>query len=287
MTTRKKKPSAPAGNDGFSLISNEKLLALYAAMLKCRILQQRIRKLAGASSAAAFGSGHEASVVGAVLDLLPRDAISPPRGGLSPCMVKGVRLKTIFAWLGAQAGPLPPRYAPRSVIAPGADLAAQLKAACRAARQNGKAGNKNIVVLFCHSAQLMRGAALELLHAATFERLPILIVCHGKPGNEDIAPRAHDYGLPGITVDGEDVVAVYRVVSEAISHARRGNGPTLIECRPWVVAGRKKRASGNAIRNMEEYLSRKGLFSAKHKSEVAAQFTRELEKAAAKSSARR
>ena len=99
--------------------------------------------------------------------------------------------------------------------------------------------------------------------------------------------RAHDYGLPGITVDGEDVVAVYRVVSEAISHARRGNGPTLIECRPWVVAGRKKRAAGNAIRNMEEYLSRKGLFSAKHKSEVAAQFTRELEKAAAKSSARR
>lgn len=296
MTTRKKKPSAPAGNDGFSLISNEKLLALYAAMLKCRMLEQHVRAAdqrgfmagmstrahAGVQRAAAFGAGHEASVVGVAIDLQPHDAISPPRGALTPCLVKGVPLRTIFAQLRAQPDALPTRYAPRRVIAPGADLAAQLKAACRAARLNRKAKNSNIVVLFCNSAELARGAANELLRSAAEERLPMLIVCHARSRKQDSAPKARQDGPPRITVDGHDVVAVYRVSSEAITHARRGNGPTLIECTPWVI-GRQKNSQpsvGDAIRNMEEYLSRKGLFNAQHKAEVTAQFARELEKAA-------
>jgi pyruvate dehydrogenase E1 component alpha subunit len=295
MTTRKKKPSAPAGNDGFSLISNEKLLALYAAMLKCRMLEQHVRAVdqrvrqadrrigarAGIQRAAAFGAGHEAAVVGAAIDLQPRDAISPPRGTLTPCLVKGVPLRTIFSQLRAQPDALPARYASRRVIAPGADLTAQLKAACRAARLNRKAKNNNIVVLFCNRAELARGDANELLRSATEEHLPILIVCHARPGKQGFAPKARQDEPPHITVDGHDVVAVYRVASEAITHARRSNGPTVIECTPWVVghAKQSRRSPGDAIRNMEEYLSRKGLFSAQHKAEVTAQFARELERA--------
>ena len=285
MTTRKKKPSATTGNDGFSLISNEKLIALYAAMLRCQMLEQRIRAIHGPGRSSAFGRGHEASVVGAVLDLLPEDAISPPPGALAPCLVKGVRLKTIFKWLRTQPEALPARYAPRNIIAPGADLAAQFKAAYRAAHRTAQrsrgAKKKGLVVVFADCAQLTRGAGLDFLRAAAAERLPILFVCHSRPSKEDFAPKARDYGLPGITVDGADVVAVYRVVSEAITHARRGSGPTFIECKPWAAAGANKRAVGSALRDMEAYLSRKGLFSAKLKTDLAAQFTHELDKAAA------
>jgi TPP-dependent pyruvate/acetoin dehydrogenase alpha subunit len=281
MSKRNKKLAAApsAGEGSFSLISNEKLLALYDAMLRCRMLEQRIRKLGAVGSAASSGKGHEASVVGAVLNLLPGDAISPSSGGLAACLVRGVALKTIFSWLRSQPDSLPPRYAPRKIVAPGADLAAQLKAAGRVARLDRKAKDKSIVVLFSNCADLTRLPGLGFLRRAAAERLPILFVCHAKASKEEFAPKARNYGLPGFTVDGDDVVAVYRVVSEAMAHARRGNGPTFIECRPWAPPGAKKR--GDAIANMEMYLSRKGLFNAEHKSEVALQFARELDKAAA------
>ncbi|HEX4029810.1 MAG TPA: thiamine pyrophosphate-dependent enzyme [Terracidiphilus sp.] len=286
MTTRKKAPAAAAGNDGFSLISNEKLLALYAAMLRSRMLTQRIGRRRGG---AAFGAGDEACVTGAVIDLRPHDAVSPPRGALTPCLLKGVPLKTIFTWVAAQPDALPARHAARRIVAPGADLAAQLNAALGAARRSRKAQDGGIVVVFGDCAQLARGIGLDGLRAAAAERLPVLFVCRARAGKEDFGPKARDYGLPGMTVDGEDVVAVYRVVSEAIVHARRGNGPTLIECKPWTVASRKKSARGgrdsvgnsDALGNMEQYLSRKGLFRAEHKADVEAEFELAMEKAAA------
>ncbi len=279
MTTRRKKKPAAPGKDGFSLITNEKLLALYAAMLRCRMLERHARKLAGPGRTTAFGAGHEAAVVGAAIDLQARDAVVPARGALSPCLVKGVPLKTICAWLRTNPESAPAGYAPRRAIAPGANLAAQVSAACRAARICRKAKKNNIVVLFLPCAELARSGALATLHTAVAERLPLLVVCASQAGREEFAPRAQACGLPGITVDADDVVAIYRVAFEAIVHARRGHGPTLIECKPWTVAGTRRRASG--IRNMENYLARKGLFRAQHRAAVEAAFARELEKAAA------
>lgn len=281
MTTRQKKPAAQAGKDGFSLISNEKLIALYAAMLRCRMLDEQVRALRGSVRVSSLGRGHEAAVVGATIDLTREDAISPPRGGLTPCLVKGVPLKTIFAWLRTDADALPVRYAARGVIAPGPDTDAQIGSAHRRARKAAQAGakSKNLVVVFSDCTRLTRGAGLAFLRSAAQERLPVLFVCHGKASKEAFAPMAQGYGLPGFTVDGNDVVAVYRVVSEAIAHARRGNGPTLIECRPWQTADTKKNGAGNALRNMEAYLSRKSLFSVKLKTALVAQFRRDLNKA--------
>ncbi|HVU48758.1 MAG TPA: thiamine pyrophosphate-dependent enzyme [Terracidiphilus sp.] len=281
MTAQKKKTSALAGHDGSPLISNETLLALYDAMLRCRMLERRVRALRGTSRKATFGAGHEAAVAGALVSLKKSDAISPPPGALTPCLVKGVPTKTIFAWLGKKADDIPQRNAAHRVIAPGADLIAQLKSALRVAKLYRKARNRNIVVLFCDGAQIVRGDALELLRAAAADRLPILFVCCLRSAKKNIASMAHTHGLPGMPVDGHDVVAVYRVASEAIAHARRGNGPTLIECMPWAVNGTKKQATGDAIRNMEDYLSRKGLFSAEHRVKTMSQFVKELENAAA------
>jgi pyruvate dehydrogenase E1 component alpha subunit len=53
----------------------------------------------------------------------------------------------------------------------------------------------------------------------------------------DIAKRAAGYGIPGVTVDGTDVLAVYRAAREALGRARRGEGPTLIECKTMRIRG--------------------------------------------------
>jgi TPP-dependent pyruvate/acetoin dehydrogenase alpha subunit len=67
-----------------------------------------------------------------------------------------------------------------------------------------------------------------------------------------------------MTVDACDVVAVYRVASESIAHARQGFGPTLIECRQWDGPD----ATRSPIMNMEKYLDRKGLFNKATKAEI-------------------
>jgi TPP-dependent pyruvate/acetoin dehydrogenase alpha subunit len=108
---------------------------------------------------------------------------------------------------------------------------------------------------------------------------------------EDATDKTAPCGLPSITVDGNDVVAVYRVASEAITHARMGHGPTLIECRTFRLSGPAAmgaekgprpdevalRATDDPILNMEKYLTGKGLFSEEFKRRVALGFSKELE----------
>jgi hypothetical protein len=73
-------------------------------------------------------------------------------------------------------------------------------------------------------------------------------------------------------------VAIYRVAAEALAHARRGNGPTLIECKPWLPAdGARTRRRTGAVGNMERYLIGKRLFSRRRKLETMAGFKRELD----------
>ncbi|HRV97913.1 MAG TPA: thiamine pyrophosphate-dependent enzyme, partial [Aminobacteriaceae bacterium] len=53
----------------------------------------------------------------------------------------------------------------------------------------------------------------------------------------DIADRAGAYGVPGVSVDGNDVIAVYEAASEAVARARRGDGPSIVECKTWRHRG--------------------------------------------------
>jgi TPP-dependent pyruvate/acetoin dehydrogenase alpha subunit len=72
-------------------------------------------------------------------------------------------------------------------------------------------------------------------------------------------------------VEGIDAVAVYRVACEAIAHARKGDGPTLIVCQRWQ--------EGDPLQNMENYLDRKGLFSEKFRRRVESGFLAKLDAA--------
>jgi pyruvate dehydrogenase E1 component alpha subunit len=68
----------------------------------------------------------------------------------------------------------------------------------------------------------------------------------------DVADRASAFGMPGIVVDGNDVIAVYEVAAEAIKQARKGQGPTLIECKTYRHHGHTEGDPGTAYRSKDE-----------------------------------
>lgn len=283
MTSKGKKTSAGARN-GFSLISDEKLLALYARMLKCRMLEERARDLVKNNRFGGNGcdaTGQEAVVVGAAIDLLPEDTVCSAQGELIVKFVRGDALDTIF----------------RDLLA-GTNGSDQVRRATDAALVNKTERNGRISVVFSGDGPALPESWHEALKFAGNEKLPVLFVCQSGMRSEGVsltpqagflnrALKARGSGFPSITVDGNDVVAVYRVASEAIAHARMGQGPTLIECKTYCLSDPpevvpepqevKRWKADDPILNMEKYLSGKGLFSEELKRQAALEFSKELD----------
>jgi pyruvate dehydrogenase E1 component alpha subunit len=275
MTKRSKEQDAAtkAIHNGFSLISDEKLLQLYTSMVKCRMIEERARGLLKQNELAdkdEIAMGREASEVGATIDLLAEDTVVPLSRDVAVNYIKGVSLDKIFGQISARADePVP---------------ASPLDLATSAALANKTKKNGKIAVAFLGDGTASHGSFHEALTTARAHQLPILFICHEilstESGSrslqaeiEKIALEEQPCSFPHIAVDGNDVVAVYRVATEAIAHARRGNGPTFIECK-----GERSKAH-DPILNMEMYLKRKGLFSKKTKLEIAAGFTEILDAA--------
>jgi len=281
--------AAPAGlqpaNNGFSLISNKKLLQLYATMLKCRMLDERMLEKTkldkhihiplsqGKVTANGFSAlGHEAATVGVAIDLHPEDTVSPSHADLITPFIQGEPLENVLSRLDAGTG--------KACSAP-----AWLNSATGAALANKTSKNKKIAVALSRLASAPRDSWDEALHFAGLHQLPILFVWQNGLGpgpvspepqikapkreDGDVALKAQVYGIPCIAVDGNDVVAVYRVASESIARARQGCGPTLIQC--------KRLQADDPILNMEKYLIGKGLFSVEFRKQISVSFSRELE----------
>jgi TPP-dependent pyruvate/acetoin dehydrogenase alpha subunit len=266
-------PEPVSVENGFSLISKQKLLQLYAAMLKSRMLEdcikaERARNLNGqgeASSPWQPARGREAASVGVLIDLVSEDTVASHPGSLIPHFLKGVPLGELFK---AHARPI----APRSQAA--SQTVSSLAEAVIAAVANKASKNRKIAVAFPDRDAAARRSWQQALSQASLHNLPMIFISHSaRPLKTKLA------GCPAIPVDGHDVVAVYRVASESITRAREGRGPTLIECRRWQSADSVHNPDNNPIHNMEKYLTRKGLFTAALRTEIAAGFRRELDAA--------
>jgi TPP-dependent pyruvate/acetoin dehydrogenase alpha subunit len=117
-------------------------------------------------------------------------------------------------------------------MATGAALAAQLE------------GKGNVAVCFFGDGAVAEGEFHEALNISSVWKLPILFVCENNQyaANNaiavqhpvtDVAVRAGSYGMPGLTIDGNDVLAVREATRAAVDRARRGEGPSLIECKTY------------------------------------------------------
>jgi TPP-dependent pyruvate/acetoin dehydrogenase alpha subunit len=287
--------------EGFSLISDEKLIALYANLLKCRMVEQRLANGAGARRNYSSSRGHEAGTVGVAIDLSPDDAMCSPDHGIVTVFQKDPPIEAILLLSGAHGltGRFHSGSRSRSLNGNGAAPAmasrTHTQAAIGAALASKTRKNGRISVVFCDKAasELWN----EALHIASLHALPMIFVnredrkrspAARTPLNlktkQPVNPETPWF--PKIVVDSNDVVAVYRVANEAISRARRGRGPTLIECQPFRLKGTTRgdgKGSGNGrsaldpISNMETYLRRKGLFQRHLRNDILGGFTKELD----------
>jgi acetoin:2,6-dichlorophenolindophenol oxidoreductase subunit alpha len=327
MATKTKERTAPAvkngkqeaaqapTTNGASPVPEEKLKQLYATMLKCRMLEEKARllfkqgKFAGNYYAAV---GQEATEVGCAIDLKPEDTVAPSHRDFIANFIKGAPLNLMYAQLYARSAspdkgrssPAHCGYAPLNVITPASTIAAQLNIGTGVALAYKMQKKPFIAMAFSGDGSTSLGFWHEALNFAGVQNLPIVYVVQNnrwaesvnvalQTKVEDLSVKAQAYGFPGITVDGNDVVAVYRVAQEAIHRARTGGGPTLIECKTYRWYGHseidpaKYRSpeeveewkANDPIPRMQEYLRKKNLWSDQWEQQLQDDFNKEIEAA--------
>lgn len=259
-------------DQGFALIPNRKLFAIYAAMLHSRLLVERLPALLREGGLAPFGdvAGFEAMRVASTIDLTSADTLAPGEHALVPCYGKGLPGTTLHALAKSAAARV--AWSRYRLIAPTFSLEEQLERALNAAAVNKAAKKKKIAVALCGDYAAAKPALRKAMARAGQQKLPVIFVCSNTADGEDAAATAARHGLPGIAADLHDAVAIYRVATESIAHARRGNGATLIECRPWPLAD----LPADPLAVIEQALTRRRLFSARLRAQTAAIFKRQF-----------
>jgi TPP-dependent pyruvate/acetoin dehydrogenase alpha subunit len=143
-------------------------------------------------------------------------------------------------------------------------------------------GTKHVILAFSGPGLTSLDELRPSLVYAAKQKLGIVFVIETAADAElSSARNTEPLGLYGIPVDGNDVVAIYRVAQEAIHRARRGVGPTLIDCKPWQLTS-KLDSSTDPIHRLEQALERRGMPTNKLKERTLAAFRKELHAASQK-----
>lgn len=296
MAVKVGQTTGTAVSTGGSLISDAKLKQLYATMVQCRMLTERACRLRGRPllrSLYAASMGQEAIATGSAIDLQPDDtiALSPHNSiaALVKVLVAGVPLDGIVAQMYQHHLAC---EQPHNIIMPCPTQGTQIDLATSVALVNKRKKKNNVVVAFGDKATTTLGGWHQALQLATNKSLPIIFVVEDnpwpspKPGDEEKDGKARSDGLPIITVDANDVVAVYRVAYESVQRVRQGGGPVLVEGKPYRLHSPTKRRVVNSVSShngrdplihMERYLKTKGLFTPRWKDQLVDEFSRKLD----------
>jgi pyruvate dehydrogenase E1 component alpha subunit len=227
-------------------LSQEQLHQLYTGMVLARELDQRMLKLQRQGRLGTFPpcTGHEASSCGAALAMGPRDWLVGSYRELGARLLRGEPAdRTLLYYGGFEEGnslAAEKRVLPTAVV-----LGSQLPHAvgiAYAARYQGE--QDTAVVTFMGDGATSQGDFHEALNFAAVWQVPVVFVCQNnqwaisvprrvQTHAETIAQKAIAYGMPGVQVDGNDALAVYRAVSQALERARAGGGPTLVEAQTY------------------------------------------------------
>lgn len=214
--------------------------------------------------------GQEASAVGACAALRSTDYITSTHRGHGHCIGKGADLTRMMAELLAKqtgycrgrGGSMHIADAATGNLGANGIVGGGIPIAAGAALASKMQGNDRVTMCFFGDGATNEGAFHEALNLAAIWQLPVVFVCeNNKYGMsmstersmhvEHVADRASGYGMPGITVDGNDIDAVYAAAQEAVDRARRGEGPTLVENITYRWKGHSK-SDKNLYRTKDE-----------------------------------
>jgi pyruvate dehydrogenase E1 component alpha subunit len=191
--------------------------------------------------------GQEAVAVGVCSSLQPGDRVGSNHRGHGHIIARGADTSRMLAeilgkrdgYLQGMGGELHIMDASINIIGANGIVGAGLPIAVGASLSDRLRGNDHVTVAFFGDGATSEGYFSESMNLAAIWKLPVVFVCENNLYGEftpardvvsgEIWKRADGYGVPGVRVDGQDVMAVYEVASTAVERARRGEGPTLIE----------------------------------------------------------
>ena len=240
-------------------IARDVLWEMYRTMVRIRLFEERVSKEFAAGNipgALHLYIGEEAVATGVCANLQQTDFITSTHRGHGHVIAKGGRTDRMMAELfGRRTGYCHGKGGSMHIadpeigilgangivgggipIAGGAALSAQM-------RDSGQ-----VVVCFLGDGASNRGTFHEGINMAACWNLPVIYVIENNLYAQktritdtarltNLADRAAAYGIPDVTVDGNDVTAVYEVIHEAVTRARKGHGPTLVECKTYRWRG--------------------------------------------------
>jgi pyruvate dehydrogenase E1 component alpha subunit len=236
-------------------MSETQSLEAYRRMLRIRRFEEEgTRQFKAGLIPGAFHAsiGQEAAIVGACLALRDDDTIVGTHRSHGHPIGKGAGLETLMAELMGKATGISKgrggsmHLADRGVgiIGQSAIVGGGIPLATGSGLSIKVRGTDQVSLCFFGDGAVNQGTFHESLNMASLWKLPVVYVCENNGyaittsvsashAQQDIAKRAEGYGLPGVTVDGQDVEAVYDAVSRAITRGRAGQGPSLIEAKTY------------------------------------------------------
>lgn len=234
-------------------IEKEKLIDMYRVMVRIRTFEDRVFKEFAAGNIPGFVhlyAGEEAIAAGACANLRPDDYITSTHRGHGHLIAKGGKTDRMMAELygkktgynRGKGGSMHIAEVDIGILGADAIVAAGIPIAGGAALSAQMRGTDQVTLCFFGDGATNTTRFHEGVNLASIWKLPIVYVIENNVYAEttrisyasnipNIADRAVAYGIPGKTVDGNDVLAVHEVVGEALARARKGEGPTLVECK--------------------------------------------------------
>jgi pyruvate dehydrogenase E1 component alpha subunit len=243
-------------------LSKDKLVEMYKRMLEIRFFEEKVFDLYAQNLVPGtihLYLGEEAVAVGVCSLLRKDDYITSTHRGHGHCIAKGAELKrTMAEILGKKTGYCKGKGGSMHIadfkigmlgatavvgaglpIAVGAGLSAKLRK------------TDQVVACFFGEGASNQGTFHESINMASIWKLPVIFVCENNlyamgtrqsrvMAIENVADRAVAYGIPGVVVDGNDVLAVYETTQKAVERARKSEGPTLIECKTYRHKGHSR-----------------------------------------------
>lgn len=236
-------------------LSTDVLMDMHRRMVRIRLFEEAAGKLAEAAKLPGFLHlyvGQEAVASGVCATLSDDDQITSTHRGHGHLVAKGGQFNEMMAELMGKAtgyckgkgGSMHISNLDVGMLGANGIVGAGAPIAVGAAFANKYKDNGNVSAAFFGDGSTNIGAFHEAANMACALRLPVLFICENNeygeftPRNKtmaitDIVDRAAGYGMPGVIVDGMDVVAVHEAAVEAAARARRGDGPSLIEAKTY------------------------------------------------------
>jgi pyruvate dehydrogenase E1 component alpha subunit len=235
--------------------TNRVLLDIHQRMVRIRLFEEEAGKQmedGKIPGALHLYVGQEAVAAGVMVHLGDEDQITSTHRGHGHLIAKGGRFDRMYAELFGRAtgyckgkgGSMHISSMELGMLGANGIVGGGPPIAVGAAFSNRFRKTKHVAVCFFGDGASNEGSFHEAANIAALYKLPVVFVCENNGYGEytaqsnhqaivDVADRAAGYGMPGVIVDGMDAIAVYEAAGEAIERARKGAGPTLLECKTY------------------------------------------------------